>query len=499
MKSFINTSKIARTLAFTAVLFVIAGTAFASAPAKAHATNILDPFCLWSGCGSSHSSSVSNISAVRNTTYYNTNSNVNSPGGRVTTNTSNTTVTGNTVATTPVTPIIINNPAPTTPAPIYTYNYGTYPTTYYGDSPTYYGGQTSTLTGSCYPLTSSTNAGNSTVWVASASGGTGNYTYTWSGTDGLSGYGTSLTFTYYSPGTKVANVTINSGSRSIAIPCSQSVIVNGNTYDYNNSYNSYNNYNSGYGYSYYNNSVYVTCSPNTSNTSVGVNVIWNSNVSGGNGAYTYQWTGTDGIYGSGSTVGAIYTVPGTKNASLTVYSSNGQSATAQCSPSVSVANTYNTYTNYNYNNNNNGIVAACAADAAVVRPGTTVTWAVEATGATGNFSYSWSGTNGLSGSVSSAPMAYYTTGQKSASVTVTSSDGRSVVKSCGTVAVRNPSTGVNTNVTNVNSTNNPNNNAGLTGNSFFSLGNIPWGWVAILVILVLFATVLYLLFNKNKI
>jgi Mg2+ and Co2+ transporter CorA len=33
----------------------------------------------------------------------------------------------------------------------------------------------------------------------------------------------------------------------------------------------------------------------------------------------------------------------------------------------------------------------------------------------------------------------------------------------------------------------------------FSLQNIPWGWVAILIILVLFATVLYLLFNKEKI
>jgi hypothetical protein len=31
------------------------------------------------------------------------------------------------------------------------------------------------------------------------------------------------------------------------------------------------------------------------------------------------------------------------------------------------------------------------------------------------------------------------------------------------------------------------------------LSNIPWGWVAVLIILVLFGTVLYLLFNKHKI
>jgi Mg2+ and Co2+ transporter CorA len=31
------------------------------------------------------------------------------------------------------------------------------------------------------------------------------------------------------------------------------------------------------------------------------------------------------------------------------------------------------------------------------------------------------------------------------------------------------------------------------------LKNVPWGWVAILIILVLFATVVYLIFNRPKI
>ena len=42
-------------------------------------------------------------------------------------------------------------------------------------------------------------------------------------------------------------------------------------------------------------------------------------------------------------------------------------------------------------------------------------------------------------------------------------------------------------------------NTSLSAASVFSLGNVPWGWVAVLVILVLFATVLYLLFNRTKI
>ncbi len=35
--------------------------------------------------------------------------------------------------------------------------------------------------------------------------------------------------------------------------------------------------------------------------------------------------------------------------------------------------------------------------------------------------------------------------------------------------------------------------------SFFSLASIAWGWVALLIILVLFITVIYLIMNRHKI
>jgi hypothetical protein len=47
-----------------------------------------------------------------------------------------------------------------------------------------------------------------------------------------------------------------------------------------------------------------------------------------------------------------------------------------------------------------------------------------------------------------------------------------------------------------NTNQNPN---GLSAAALFSLKNVPWGWVAILIILVLFATVVYLIFNRPKI
>ncbi len=121
---------------------------------------------------------------------------------------------------------------------------------------------------------------------------------------------------------------------------------NGGYYDYNNNYNGYNqnlwNYpNNNYGYNYWNyqhypyyNTLSVWCSATVdSRYSNGSNyVIWNAYASGGNGSYTYSWTGTDNLW-SGSTnsnsLSFTYTLPGAKVASVTVWSGN-QSITKDC-------------------------------------------------------------------------------------------------------------------------------------------------------------------------
>jgi hypothetical protein len=46
---------------------------------------------------------------------------------------------------------------------------------------------------------------------------------------------------------------------------------------------------------------------------------------------------------------------------------------------------------------------------------------------------------------------------------------------------------------------NPTSTNPLAAATYFSLANVPWGWIAILIIILLFATVLYLLFNRQKI
>ncbi|MFA6190017.1 MAG: hypothetical protein WC711_00665 [Candidatus Staskawiczbacteria bacterium] len=64
------------------------------------------------------------------------------------------------------------------------------------------------------------------VWTAVASGGSGSYTYSWSGTDSLSGSTVSVSKSYQSVGTKTASVIATSGGNSSpATSCSNNVNV----------------------------------------------------------------------------------------------------------------------------------------------------------------------------------------------------------------------------------------------------------------------------------
>ncbi|MDB5259572.1 MAG: Immunoglobulin-like repeat containing protein domain [Candidatus Taylorbacteria bacterium] len=482
-----NIAKLSGTIAVAIVLVGVA----AFAPAKTHAFDpiqLVDPLCLWSGCGSKPApTTVVNKKYVNNS---NNTGNIGSPGGTVVNGNNNTTVGGN-GRTTPV--------AVAAATPSYTYG---------GNG----GSSYNSLGGNCYPVSSTANAGDSVSWRVSSYGGNGSYYYSWSGNDGLSGSGSNVNIRYNSPGTKNATVTIVSGSQTITRNCSPSVYVQQDSsyYDnnnyYNNGYNNNNYYDNGYNNNYYDNAynsgysnysqLSVSCVANASFAPIGQNVQWTANASGGNGGYTYRWTGTDGVSSSGSYLGVNYGTPGVKYASVTVYSS-GQSITRDCSGSVTVGVRNDQYGNNNGNGNNGNLEIACFADADRTRIGVPVTWGVEATGGNGNFSYSWSGSEGLSGSQRSAVTSYSTPGTKNATVTITSG-GISASKLCGNVVtVVSPSTGANNSGATV--TRNPQaDNSSFTGSSLFSLQNVPWGWVAILVILVLVSMVMYLLFTRRE-
>lgn len=82
------------------------------------------------------------------------------------------------------------------------------------------------LTGICYPLVNTATIGQTVSWVASPDNGSPPYTYSWSGSEGMSGNTSLVQKIYTSAGTKTATVIITSeGRSSLPIACASSVII----------------------------------------------------------------------------------------------------------------------------------------------------------------------------------------------------------------------------------------------------------------------------------
>jgi acyl-CoA thioesterase I len=83
------------------------------------------------------------------------------------------------------------------------------------------------LVGHCEVALSSTRSGSgfeiAATWKAVAGGGTGEYSFSWSGSDGLTGDESTVKQVYTSSGTKQGTVTVRSGSDTLTLPCSIAV------------------------------------------------------------------------------------------------------------------------------------------------------------------------------------------------------------------------------------------------------------------------------------
>lgn len=75
------------------------------------------------------------------------------------------------------------------------------------------------LSGYCYSNYGYADVDGPITWTADAKGGTGEYTYSWVGTEGLRGTAKSITVAYESVGYKIAGVRISSGGKSINVNC----------------------------------------------------------------------------------------------------------------------------------------------------------------------------------------------------------------------------------------------------------------------------------------
>lgn len=179
------------------------------------------------------------------------------------------------------------------------------------------------LGASCEAAQSSYTTGTQVRWDAIAAGGTGNYTYSWSGTDSLSGTTNPVYKTYATAGTKTANITVTSGSDTKTVSCSVPVTAATPT-------------------------VNVSCSASPS-PQTNQPMTWTAYPSGGTGGtYTYSWTG-NGSFPSGATTNPVtvtYTGTGVKNANVTV-TSGGQTGTTTCSTYVDAPGTTTTIATIN--------------------------------------------------------------------------------------------------------------------------------------------------------
>lgn len=261
----------------------------------------------------------------------------------------------------------------------------------------------------------------------------------------------------------------------------------------------------------------ATCSANQTSMTGSGTAVWTAYVSGGQGSYGYTWHGTDNIYGNTQAISATYNAPGVKSAAVTVYSGN-QSITVNCNNTVNVVAipvpvpvptpiVIAPTPIYPVAPIATGLDIGCYADPSKAVVGQPVSWTAEATGGAGPYSFSWTGSENLTGHSNSVIKYYDLTGTKSAIVTVKSANGETATHVCSntvtvtakaapvkkTVAYQAPAPVVTAPAVA------PVAGSAMQANSLFSLSNIPWGWVAILVILVLFITVMYLLLNRQKI
>jgi len=248
------------------------------------------------------------------------------------------------------------------------------------------------ITAYCSVNTDSLNIDGRVVWYAmNVSGGTGSYYYTWSGTDGLASHGAFVSKYYSRTGTKTATFTIISGDRTISRTCTTHV-DNVVIFD----------------------DLSVSCSASPSTIDVGEDVTWRATVSGGNGSYRYDWSGTDGLTGNSRTLVWNYDNVGTKRAYVSVTSGN-QIVTDSCSTRVS-------------NTSNRALSASCYTNPANPQVGVRMNWYCNVSGGDGDYTYDWSGTGGMDSTSRSPYITYDTVGTKNVSVTIKDGSGHKFSK-----------------------------------------------------------------------
>lgn len=188
----------------------------------------------------------------------------------------------------------------------------------YDDTPVY-----NTLVGSCAADDDDIDVDDSATWRASASGGTGSYTYKWTGDDGLNSTNRTVSKSYDTKGDKDAQVKItDSNGNTVTAHCDLNVRETEKD------------------------ELIVSCKATPDTADIGERVTWKATAIGGDGDYEYSWSGDHGLAGSDRTESGSYDTAGTKHARVEVISGDGQTDSARCSMEVEEPqSTVTVYTN----------------------------------------------------------------------------------------------------------------------------------------------------------
>lgn len=201
-----------------------------------------------------------------------------------------------------------------------------------------------------------TGIGRAVIFSVVPTGWNGTYTYSWTGTDSLTGNTASVTKSYTTPGTKTATVSVTSGDQTKTLVLSSTVAASPLV-------------------------VNIVSTATTSVPKTNQDIVYTANVSGWTPPYTYNWSGSDSLTGSTSRITKKYLTAGTKTVTLTVRSSNGLTQTKTITINVTSPPLPPRVT---------PITASCYAtwSRTVWK---VITWTVTASGGTGSYTYAWAG------------------------------------------------------------------------------------------------------------
>ena len=271
---------------------------------------------------------------------------------------------------------------------------------------------------SCKASPTSVIVGGTITWTATPAGGlgSGTYGYTWSGSDGLTGIGTSdyptisKAYTSTTPPSKTAIISVRSGGKSATNSCLATIISPP--------------------------PLAVSCSASPTSEIVGGTINWSAVPTGGNGTYTYSWTGTDSLSGTTQSISKSYssTTPPSKTAIITVKSGS-QTVSNSCSATIT---------------NPPPLAVTCSSYPSSIISGGATTWTANPTGGLGfnSYTYSWTGTDSLSGTTQSISKSYSSTTPPSKTAIITVKSGsQTVSNSCSLTVTTPPPLSVSCNAT----------------------------------------------------